>query len=82
MPVTRAGQLFNHKLYFRMFHSGILELTVSQCFTIQKDCREQIADLLHSPVTYEPRCEKNGLRGFRLGPTQTGLHGHRRWLEA
>ena len=26
----------------------------------------------------EPRCEKTGLRGFRPGPTQTGLHNHRR----
>ena len=23
---------------------------------------------------YEPHCEKTGLRGFRPGPTQTGLH--------
>ena len=30
----------------------------------------------------EPRCEKTGLRGFRPGPTQTGLYSHRRWLEA
>ena len=30
----------------------------------------------------EPRCEKTGLRGFQLGPTQTGLYNHRRWLEA
>ena len=29
---------------------------------------------------YEPRCEKTGLRGFRPGPTQTGLYSHRRWL--
>ena len=29
-----------------------------------------------------PRCEKTGLRGFRPGPTQTGLYSHRRWLEA
>ena len=26
----------------------------------------------------EPRCEKTGLRGFRLGSTQTRLHSHRR----
>ena len=26
--------------------------------------------------------KKNGLRGFRPGPTQTGLYSHRRWLEA
>ena len=32
--------------------------------------------------TYEPRCEKTGLRGFRPGLTQTGLCSHRRWLEA
>ena len=30
----------------------------------------------------EPRCEKTGLRGFRPGPTQTGLYSHRRWLGA
>ena len=29
----------------------------------------------------EPRCEKTGLRGFRLGPTQARLYNHR-WLEA
>ena len=31
---------------------------------------------------YEPRFEKTGLRGFRPGPTQTGLYNYRRWLEA
>ena len=31
---------------------------------------------------YEPRSEKTGLRGFRPGPTQTGLYSHRRWLES
>ena len=33
-------------------------------------------------VTYEPRPEKNGLRGFRPGPTKTRLYNHTRWLEA
>ena len=32
-------------------------------------------------LLFEPRCEKTGLRGFRPGPTQTGLYSHRRWLE-
>ena len=32
--------------------------------------------------TYEPRCEKTGLRGFRPGPTQTRLYCHRRRLVA
>ena len=31
---------------------------------------------------FEPRCEKTGLRGFRPGPTQSGLYSHRRCLEA
>ena len=31
---------------------------------------------------FEPRSEKIVLRGFRPGPTQTGLYSHRRWLEA
>ena len=30
---------------------------------------------------YEPRCEKTSLRGFRPGPTLTGLYSHRRLLE-
>ena len=33
-------------------------------------------------IINEPRSEKTGLQGFRLGPTQTGLCNHRRWLEA
>ena len=34
------------------------------------------------PFTYEPRREKTGLRGFRPGPTQTGLYSLRSRLEA
>ena len=33
-------------------------------------------------TVYEARYEKTGLRGFRPGPTQTGLCSHRRCLEA
>ena len=33
-------------------------------------------------ILNEPRSEKTGLRGFRPGPTRTGLYSHRRWLEA
>ena len=35
-----------------------------------------------SPETIEPRREKTGLRGFRPGPTQTGLYKLRKELEA
>ena len=31
---------------------------------------------------YELQCEKTGLRGFRPGPTQTGLYSLRNRLEA
>ena len=37
--------------------------------------------LAREHYTYEPRRVKTGLRGFRPGLTQTGLCGHRRWLE-
>ena len=40
------------------------------------------SSLLNAKFTLEPRCEKTGLRGFRPGPTQTGLYSHRRWLDA
>ena len=30
----------------------------------------------YTPLLNEPRCEKTGLRGFRPGPTQTGLYSH------
>ena len=43
----------------------------------------QDLDELKYSGNYESRCEKTGLlRGFRPGPTQTGLCSHRRWLEA
>ena len=35
-----------------------------------------------SVLTYEPRCEKTCLLGFRPDPTQTRLYNHRIWLEA
>ena len=33
-------------------------------------------------LTFEPRRQKNGLRGFRPGPTQIRLRRLRKWLEA
>ena len=44
-------------------------------------CLESKGPVNNSHI-YEPRYEKTGLRGFRPGPTQTGLYSHRRWLEA
>ena len=33
-------------------------------------------------ISYEPCCEKTGLRGFRSGQTQNGLYSYRSWLVA
>ena len=45
-----------------------------------KTYREYLGFFL-SVALYEPLCEKTSLRGFRPGPTQTGLYSHRRCLE-
>ena len=39
-------------------------------------------DSICSCIQFEPRREKTGLRGFRPGPTQTGLYKLRKELEA
>ena len=50
---------------------------------IASACNRNVTQhLIISVYRNEPRSEKNGLRGFRPGPTQTGLYSHRRWLEA
>ena len=53
---------------------------ISYPFGLHKGTPEGYSAVL--PVINEPRCEKTGLRGFRPGPTQTGLYSYRRWLEA
>ena len=45
-------------------------------------CVFVVSDDLMLFLQNEPRREKTGLRGFRPGPTQTGLYSHRRWVEA
>ena len=42
---------------------------------------EQIVRVFDNSWINEPRHEKTCLRGFRPGPTQTGLYCHRSWLE-
>ena len=41
-----------------------------------------VLNYLNVSKSYEPRYEKNGLRGFRQGPKQTGLYSLKRRLEA
>ena len=68
------------KIHYSTFGSDIALL----CFSIKRDFRMHfLYDTLPTTIVLnEPRCEKTGLRGFRPGPTQTGLYSHRRWLEA
>ena len=51
------------------------EFHVAQAVEYVKKQKKGTSDII------EPRSEKTGLRGFRPGPTQTGLYSHRRWLE-
>ena len=47
-----------------------------------QSCILPFREVIVTDFQNEPRCEKTGLRGFRPGPTQTGLCSHRRRLEA
>ena len=59
---------------FRMNEKKIYHLSFPNC-----SCRS----LFHTKhFTFEPRCEKTGLLGFRPGLTHTGLYSYRSWLEA
>ena len=46
-------------------------ISVSYVFFNQKSSNNRYAN--YSRLSFEPRCEKTGLRGFRPGPTQTRL---------
>ena len=60
----------------------------SRCLErLSQPCRNDVLTSLKSklsllPTLCEPRREKTGLRGFRPGPTQTGLYKLRKELEA
>ena len=57
-------------------------------YLVETDCRLFVEIQTGAPqilvpctnmlVIYEPRLENPGLRGFRPGPTLTGLYSHRR----
>ena len=52
-----------------------------QVFSQHSSYIENVLLCSASVQTFEPRCEKTGLWGFRPGSTQTGLYDHTRWLE-
>ena len=47
-----------------------------------RNCRAPLFQSTTGQPSYEPRCEKTGLRRFRPSPTQTRLCSHTRWLES
>ena len=57
-----------------------LQDALTQCHYDLDDTRKRAEDDVgvSSVIEFEPCCEKTGLRGFRPGPTQTGLCSHRR----
>ena len=57
--------------YFGSMTQLMLEVTLHRAKKI-------LSENNASNTFFEPRCEKTGLRGFRPGPTQTGLCTHRR----
>ena len=65
----------------------ILKVVCQAYSVLLKDNTWQRYVLDQGPLTsgsrpYKPRREKTGLRGFRPGPTQTGLYKLRKELEA
>ena len=65
-PLKSLVHVVNH----RRFQGG--SAVVVLCCLVFDVSFEAVFTLCMSSL-YEPRCEKTGLRGFRPGPTQTGL---------
>ena len=51
--------------------------TVTEKCVYRENWQMVVCEDNYGKVIYEPRCEKTGLRGFRPGPTQTGLYSYR-----
>ena len=86
----RGNREADQRLCFPYMDSAIPLLTKSEILSLKPSsvavqpylCRTWSETPKTGFLTYEPRCEKTGLRGLRPGPTQTGLYSDRRWLEA
>ena len=66
---------FSHSL------CGVLGSSHGQIMCFFLPCDTLVHSATLSSTEVGPRCEKTSLRGFRPGPTQTGLFSDRRWLE-
>ena len=60
----------------------IEETLVTEFLILRLMLHQGVLSTHSTSLSYEPRCEKTSLPGFRQGPTQTRLYSHRRWLEA
>ena len=93
MPLTTVGSVA-HRAYMYMYGRPLTYRKPGAYMDLHLYIRLTEQDTTHRSFFFrvsahilmyfinEPRCEKTGLRGFRPGPTQTGLYCHRRWLEA
>ena len=63
-----------------MMHTVLGIVVLVSCFVHDSttELQEDKAMNVQGIKLIEPRYEKNGLRGFRPGPTQTRLYNHRR----
>ena len=77
------GQQAEHIVQLDKDDDGLLSINTkgrTQTFEVDKVFGEESTQ--ERVRIYEPRREKTGLRGFRPGPTQTGLYMLRKELEA
>ena len=68
-----------------MYNTHLYRLVVQPGFysdTVVLDKHAEVPGSILGQGQNEPRREKTGLRGFRPGPTQTGLYKIRKELEA
>ena len=83
MATTRDGAYIRTNMVFRHWISGLIEnLKLVFVCTIEEGFIPTLSTSHFCLLSFEPRCEKTGLRGFRPGPTQTRLYSYTRWLEA
>ena len=75
--MIRIGKSTRHKWVYVIIKGGLVRLQADGGLSFPVHVK-----VIQSGTEYEPRSEKNGLRGFRPGPIQTRLYSHRIWLEA
>ena len=70
---------------FEMLQQQLIDQQQAQLEELFVQQRREQMNLQHEievSLTSEPHRERTCLQGFRPGPTQTGLYGHRKWLDS